>query len=60
MTTFFFMTALIQLKMIYGVVLPVAGETAGIVGTGALGPAVGDTLGVGTAVAALTPGLPIS
>jgi hypothetical protein len=46
--------------MVYGVVLPVAGETAGIAGTGALGPAVGDTLGVGTAVAALTPGLPIS
>jgi len=49
--------------MVYGVVLPVAGETAGIVGTGALGPAVpvkGDTLGVGTAVAALTPRLPIS
>jgi hypothetical protein len=43
-------------------VLPV-GETVGIVGTGALGAAVpttGDTLGAGTAGAALTPRLPIS
>jgi hypothetical protein len=49
--------------MFHGVVLPVAGETVGIVGTGELGPTVptmGDTLGVGTTVAALTPRLPIS
>jgi hypothetical protein len=44
-------------------VLPVAGETVGIVGTDELGPAVpviGDTLAVGTAGAALTPRFPIS
>jgi hypothetical protein len=49
--------------MFHGVVVPVAGETFGIVGTGELGPTVpttGDTLGVGTTVAALTPRLPIS
>jgi hypothetical protein len=41
-------------------VLPVAGETVGIVGTDELGPTVpviGDTLGVGTTCAALTPRL---
>jgi hypothetical protein len=51
------------MKMVYGTVLGVVGETAGIVGTDELGPTVpktGDTLGVGTAVAALTPRLPIS
>ena len=51
------------MDMVYGIVLPVVGGTVGIVGTGALGPTVlvkGDTLGVGTAVAALTPRLPIS
>jgi hypothetical protein len=44
-------------------VLPVAGETVGIVGTDELGPTVpvmGDTLAVGTAAAALTPRLLIS
>ncbi len=49
--------------MIHGIVLPVAGETVGIVGTGELGPtvpAMGDTLGIGTTCAALTPRLPIS
>jgi hypothetical protein len=50
------------MKMVYGVVLGVVGETVGIVGTDELGPGVpmmGDTLGVGTACAALIPGLPI-
>lgn len=49
--------------MFHGVVVAVAGETVGIVGTGELGPTVpttGDTFGVGTSVAALTPRLPIS
>jgi hypothetical protein len=49
--------------LFYGIVLPVAGETAGIVGTDELGPtvpAMGDTLAVGTAGAALTPRLPTS
>jgi hypothetical protein len=44
-------------------VLPAVGETVGTVGTGDLGPtvpAMGDTLAVGTAGAALTPRLPIS
>jgi hypothetical protein len=48
--------------MFHGTLLPV-GETVGIVGADELGPAVpaiGDTLAVGTAVAALTPRLPIS
>jgi phosphoglycerate dehydrogenase-like enzyme len=40
-------------------VLPVAGETVGIVGTGELGATVGDRLGVVTGAAALTPRLPI-
>ena len=43
--------------------LAVAGETVGIVGAGDFGPTVpvmGNTLAVGTAVAALTPRLPIS
>ena len=51
------------MKMIHGVVLPVVGETVGIIGTGELGPTVpvmGDTLGVGTVDAALTPTLLIS
>jgi hypothetical protein len=39
--------------------LPVAGETVGIVGTGELGATNGDRLGVGTGAAALTPRLPI-
>jgi hypothetical protein len=45
----------------YGIVLA-AGETVGILGTDELGPTVpvmGDTLGVGTTCAALTPRLPI-
>jgi hypothetical protein len=44
-------------------VVAVAGEAVGIVGTGDFGPTVpvmGNTLAVGTAVAALTPRLPIS
>jgi hypothetical protein len=44
-------------------VVAVAGEAVGIVGTGNFGPTVpvmGNTLAVGTAVAALTPRLPIS
>jgi hypothetical protein len=41
-------------------VLPVAGETVGIVGTGELGTTMGGTLGVGTGATALTPRLPIS
>jgi hypothetical protein len=51
------------MKMIYGIVLPVVGGAGGVVGTGELGPAVptmGDTVGVGTVDAALTPRLPIS
>jgi hypothetical protein len=47
----------------YGIVLAVAGETVGIVGSGDLGPTVpvmGNTLAVGTAGAALTPRLPTS
>jgi hypothetical protein len=50
------------MKMVYGIVLGVAGATVGIVGTGELGPTVpvmGATLGVGTTCAALTPRLPI-
>jgi hypothetical protein len=48
-----------------GTVLPVAGETVGIVGTGEvgtgeLGATMGGTLGAGTGTAALTPRLPIS
>jgi hypothetical protein len=48
------------MKMFYGIVPGVAGETVGIVGTNALGPTVpvmGGTLGVGTTCAALTPRL---
>jgi hypothetical protein len=45
--------------IVHGIVLPVAGETLGIVGTGELGATKGDTLGVGTGTAALTPRLPI-
>jgi hypothetical protein len=48
--------------MFHGVGVIVAGETAGTVGTVELGPTVpvmGDTLGVGTTCAALTPRLPI-
>jgi len=44
-------------------VLPVVGETAGMVGTDALDPTLpvmGDTLGVGITCAALTPRLLIS
>jgi hypothetical protein len=50
------------MKMVYGVVLGVVGRTAGIVGTIELGPTapvMGDTLGVGTTCAALTPRFPI-
>jgi hypothetical protein len=49
--------------LFHGIVLAVAGETVGIVGTDELGPTVpvmGDTLAVGTAAAALTPRLLIS
>jgi hypothetical protein len=51
------------MKMVYRIVLAVVGGTVGIVGTDEPGPTVptiGDTLGVGTADAALTPRLPIS
>jgi len=50
------------MKMVYGIVPGVVAETVGIVGTDELGPtvpAMGDTLGVGTTCAALTPRLPI-
>jgi hypothetical protein len=50
-------------ELCQGIVLAVAGETVGTVGTGELGPTVpvmGDTLAVGTAGAALTPRLLIS
>jgi len=49
--------------MFHGIVLPVVGETVGMVGADELGPTVlvmGDTLAVGTAGAALTPRLLIS
>jgi hypothetical protein len=49
--------------IVHGIVLPVVGETVGMVGTDELGPTVpvmGDTLAVGTAGAALTPRLLIS
>jgi len=52
--------------MVHGIVLVVVDETVGgdaaigIVGAGATAPTVGDTLGVGTAGAALTPRLPTS
>jgi hypothetical protein len=53
--------SLSQIKeLLHGMVLPVAGETVGIVGTGELGVTMGGTLGAGTGVAALTPRLPIS
>jgi len=51
------------MKMIYGILLPVVGGAVGVVGTDELGPTVptmGDTPGVGTVDAALTPRLPIS
>jgi phosphoglycerate dehydrogenase-like enzyme len=52
--------SLSQIKeLLHGMVLPVAGETVGIVGTGELGATVGDRLGVDTGAAALTPRLPI-
>jgi hypothetical protein len=58
------MIVLFQTKRLFhGIVLPAAGEAAGIVGTDELAPTVpvmGDTLAVGTAGAALTPRLPIS
>jgi hypothetical protein len=52
-------------RLFQGTVLPVAGETVGIVGTGEvgtgeLGATMGSTLGAGTGTAALTPRLPIS
>jgi lactate dehydrogenase-like 2-hydroxyacid dehydrogenase len=47
-------------ELLHGMVLPVAGETVGIVGTGELGTTMGGTLGAGTGAAALTPRLPIS
>jgi hypothetical protein len=58
------MTALSQTKRLFqGIVLPVAGETVGIAGADEFspaGPELANTLGSGTAVAALTPRFPIS
>jgi hypothetical protein len=48
-----------QMRMVYGVVLGVVGETVGIVELGPMVPAMGDTLGVGITCAALTPRFPI-
>jgi hypothetical protein len=61
-TTFFFMTTLSRKtkRLFQGTVLPVVGETVGIVGTGELDATMGGTLGAGTGTAALTPRLPIS
>jgi hypothetical protein len=61
--TFFFMAALsLANEEVHGVVLAIGGGTVGIVGAvepAPTLPVMGDTLGVRTTCAALTPRLPI-